>query len=88
MRKLIEKLAQIVVQKLIEQLGADGFRIQLLNVQPGDLILVKCEEDLTDKELQKAQAQWESVFPHNRLVVTHGYDIAVVHALKKLEKST
>lgn len=85
MNRLFDKLAEKIVDRLIKRVGMNGIRIATVNVQPGDLVIVNLtsEVKLTETAIKNIERQWESLFANNRVVVTQGMNVSVIHALPK-----
>ena len=85
MNKLLDKLAEKIVDRLIRRVGIDGLKIVTVNVQPGDLVIVHVKQDapLTMMQEEFMKNHWESLFPKNRVVVTNLVDLSIVHAPEK-----
>ena len=79
MNKFFDKLAQKIVDRLIRRVGMDGVRVALVNVQPGDLIVVDIPDHMiTNAEQTIIEREWSGLFTNNRVVVTNGFSISVI----------
>lgn len=82
MAKMLDILAQKIVDRLIRRIGMDGIRVATINAQPGDLVIIDVHsESMLPKEvLNSIERKWESLFANNRVVVTQGMSVSVIHA--------
>jgi len=79
MKKLIDSLARAIAERLIARMGMAGFRVAVVNVQPGDVILVRSDVEIVPEAYSIIKAQWEDLFPNNRVVFMNSFHVDVVH---------
>lgn len=79
MKKLLKYLAKLIVDQLVDRLGMAQLRIQLVKVQPGDLILVKYDYMMTAVQYAFVRSQWDEWLPDNKVAIVTGAEISVIH---------
>jgi hypothetical protein len=85
MDKLLDRLAQKIVDRLIRHVGMDGVKVAIVNVQPGDLVIIdiQSEGEIPEAKYASIEREWSSLFPNNRVQVTNGFNLSVIHAPTK-----
>jgi len=79
MSKLIEILARKIAVCLVEQVKAGEFSLDVFNYQPGDTIIVKSKEHLSDSALVHLEGILRRAFPSEKIIVfENGMDMAIV----------
>lgn len=81
MTKLLDKMAQKIVDGLIKRIGMDDLRIAIVNVIPGDIIVVDITSprEVTQTEYDLIKTRWRAVFPNNQVIVMNGFNLSLIH---------
>jgi hypothetical protein len=68
MNKLLDYISKKLAEALIKRLDLDGFKIAVLEITPGDVIVVKSERPISAVGWVRVKAQMQDLFPENKVV--------------------
>ena len=79
MKKLLDYIARELAKRLVEKFGSDGIRVAVVNIQPGDFIVLKSENEVSDELYTRLMETMKGIFPDNKCIVLDvGLDLGVL----------
>lgn len=86
MSTLVDRIAKLFVDRLIERVGLGDIHVAVMNLQPGDIIVVKSEKVISDEAWERLREQMGKMFPNNLVIACEDtLDLAIVRARAKVK---
>jgi hypothetical protein len=88
MNSLLNRIAKWFFDRLIERLGLGEIQVAVMDLQPGDIILVKSEKVISAEAWIRLKEDLSEIFPnHLVLALEDTLDLAIVRARAKVKES-
>lgn len=88
MHRLLDHIANIFIARLIERIGLGEIQVAVMNLQPGDIIVVKSDKAISDAGWERLKTQLGGVFPNNLIIaVEDTLELAIVRARAKVKEN-
>ena len=78
MKKILVWFAGLVAEEIKQRLLADDVKVAVLNLQPGDRIILRHQRVLTEVGYERLKSQIEEFFPgHKAVILEEGMEFGV-----------
>jgi hypothetical protein len=76
--KLLDHITKILAARVIQQLHLDRLHITVLDIQPGDILVVKSNQIMHAAARQAVMDRMEGLFPQNLTIVMDQLDLSLI----------
>lgn len=85
MKKILSWFAGLLADEIKKRLLEADAKVRVLNLQPGDTIVLRHPKHLSDLATDRLKQQMEELFPENKVIILEeGMDIKVTRTRKEL----
>jgi hypothetical protein len=88
MNALLNRIAQWFFDQLIERIKLGEVQVAVMNLQPGDIIVVKSDKEISNAAWTRLTEEFKTIFPNNLIIAMEdSLDLAIVRARAKVRES-
>lgn len=82
--RFVDFIANILAKAMINLLGLDGFMIKVMNIQPGDYVIVKSAREISEQGWDRLKTSLQVVFPNNKVIALEdSLDLFLMRGINK-----